>query len=119
MATPSRVETIFSAALGKNAGAERANYLVQACGADAGLRLKVERLLEAHPQAMDFLAEPAVDRGQFDSDAATDDLTSLAPPSGQERSPREREARTELNETLSNERGDDVEGALGSRSPGK
>ena len=43
-------------------------YLDQACGADAALRFRVERLLEAHPQAKDFLAQPAVDRDQFDSD---------------------------------------------------
>ena len=63
------MESIFFAALEKKTAAERADYLDQACGADAALRLRVERLLESHPQAMDFLAEPAVDRGQFDSDA--------------------------------------------------
>ena len=82
---------------------------IEACGGDDALRLQVERLLDAHPQAEDFLARPAVDREQFDSDAAADDRTSLAPPSGQERSPRDHRARSELNETLDQERGDDVE----------
>jgi hypothetical protein len=112
MSSPSRVESIFFSALEKKTTEERADYLDQACGGDAALRLRVERLLDAHPQAKDFLAEPAVDRGQFDSDAATLDLTSLPPPSGQERSPRDRGARTELNETLNRERGEDVESAL-------
>ncbi len=117
MSSPSRVESIFFAALEKKA-AERADYLDQACGADPALRFKVERLLESHPQAMDFLAEPAVDRGQFDSDAATADMTSLAPASGQEeRGPRDRGARTELNEMLGQERGDDVESALSFLQP--
>ena len=62
MVSPSRVESIFFAALEKKMAAERADYLDEACGADAALRLRVERLLDAHPQAKDFLAEPAVDR---------------------------------------------------------
>ena len=118
MASSSQVESIFFAALEKKAGAERTAYLDEACGADSALRFKVERLLESHPQAMDFLAEPAVDRGQFDSGAATQDMTSLAPASGQEeRGPRDRGARTELNETLSQERGEDLESALSFLQP--
>ena len=62
MSTPSRVESIFFAALGKKAIAERAGYLDQACGGDTELRRRVERLLEAHPQAADFMARPAVER---------------------------------------------------------
>jgi hypothetical protein len=62
MASSSQVESIFFAALEKEAGAERAAYLDEACGADAALRLRVDQLLEAHPLAVDFLAEPAVDR---------------------------------------------------------
>ncbi len=117
MSSPSRAESIFFAALEKK-GAERADYLDQACGADPALRFKVERLLESHPQAMDFLAEPAVDRGQFDSDAATCDMTGLAPANGQEeRGPRDRGARTELNEVLGQERGDVVERALSFLQP--
>ncbi|MGP0062475.1 MAG: protein kinase domain-containing protein, partial [Isosphaeraceae bacterium] len=62
MITPSQVESIFFAALDKKTTAERADYLDDACGDDAELRGRVERLLEAHPQAVDFLARPAVDR---------------------------------------------------------
>ena len=112
MASSSDVESIFFAALGKKTEAERADYVDQACGGDAALRLQVQRLLDAHPQAKDFLSHPAVDRGRFDSDAAADDLTSLAPPSGQERGPRDRRLRAELNETLNHDRGEDAESAL-------
>ena len=66
MASSSQVESIFFAALEKKAGAERSAYLEQACGGDSALRLRVEQLLEAHPQAQDFLAEPAVDRDPFE-----------------------------------------------------
>ena len=67
---------------------------------------------------MDFLAEPAVDRGQFDSDAANDDRTSLAPTNGQdEKNPHDPWARAELNETLSQEQGDDVETPLSFLKP--
>ena len=62
MSSPSRVESIFFAALEKKTAAERADYLDQACGGDAELRRRVERLLEAHPQAVDFMARPAVER---------------------------------------------------------
>ncbi len=118
MTSSSHVESIFFTALEKKAGAERTAYLDAACGADSALRQRVERLLESHPEAMDFLAEPAVDRGQFDSDAATHNITSLAAANGQEeRGPRDRGARTELNETLDQERGDDVESALSVLQP--
>jgi serine/threonine protein kinase/Leucine-rich repeat (LRR) protein len=118
MASSSQVESIFFEALEKKTAKERADYLDEACGADTALRLKVERLLESHPQAIYFLAEPAVDRRQFDSDAPSHDLTSLAPASGQEeRSPNDRRARAELNETLSQERGEDVESALSFLQP--
>ena len=66
MASSSQVESIFFAGLEKKAGAERSAYLEQACGGDSALRLRVEQLLEAHPQAQDFLAEPAVDRDPFE-----------------------------------------------------
>jgi serine/threonine protein kinase len=118
MTSSSQVESIFFEALERKTAKERADYLGEACGADSALRLKVERLLESHPQAIDFLAEPAVDRRQFDSDAPSHDLTSLAPASGQEeRSPIDRRARAELNETLSQERGEDVESALSFLQP--
>ena len=59
MSTPSQVETIFFGVLDRETAVERARYLDQACGGDAGLRRQVERLLEAHPQVADFLARHA------------------------------------------------------------
>ncbi len=76
--TPSQVESIFSAALEKKTAVERADYLEQACGSDAALRLRVERLLDAHPQAKDFLAQPAVDRPDFDSHDASEKFTNTS-----------------------------------------
>ena len=58
MASSSQVESIFFAALEKKTAAERAAYLDEACGGDAELRLRVERLLEAHPQARIFWPNP-------------------------------------------------------------
>jgi eukaryotic-like serine/threonine-protein kinase len=50
--------TIVAAAAQKPA-AERAAYLDEACGADADLRRKAERLLKAHDEAGEFLESPA------------------------------------------------------------
>jgi serine/threonine protein kinase len=80
----SRAESIFFTALEKNTAAERADYLDEACGGDAALRHKVERLLDALPQAMDFLAQPAVDRYQYDSDDAAENVTDFGPTGGPE-----------------------------------
>jgi hypothetical protein len=76
---PSQVESIFFAALEKESAAERAAYLDQACGGDDALRQRVERLLDAHPKAEDFLVQPAVDRREWDSIDTAEDLASLAP----------------------------------------
>ena len=63
MSTPSRVESIFFAALEQEDDRRsEPDYLDHACGGDAELRRRVERLLEAHPQAADFMARPAVER---------------------------------------------------------
>jgi serine/threonine protein kinase len=52
-------ETIFNEALAMPSAAERAGYLSGACGADADLRAKVERLLQAHERSGGFLpSEP-------------------------------------------------------------
>ena len=59
--TPSQVEAIFSAALIEKTAAERADYLARARGDNAKLRSRVERLLKAHPEAIDFLVQPAVE----------------------------------------------------------
>ena len=40
--------SIFEAAIEKGSPEERAAYLSQACGSDAGLRRQVEALLAAH-----------------------------------------------------------------------
>src|SRR4051812_45976790 len=63
---PSQVEAIFFAALDQKTAAARADYLARACGDNAKLRLRVERLLKAHPEAVDFLAQPAVERHQVE-----------------------------------------------------
>ncbi len=53
------VEALFFAALQKPTPQERAAYLERACGGDADLRQRVERLLAAHPQVGSFLEAPA------------------------------------------------------------
>src|SRR4051812_12277744 len=52
------VESIFFAALEKNTPEEGAAYLDEACGPDANLRQRVERLLSAHPKVGTFLRSP-------------------------------------------------------------
>jgi hypothetical protein len=106
MCSPSRVESIFFAALEKKTAAERADYLDQACGGDAPLRLRVEQLLEAHPLAVDFLAEPAVDRHRFNAHDATEEQTCLAPTSGPEASPGDPRTKPDMRETADRERGE-------------
>ena len=67
MSTPSQVESIFFAALSKNTAEERADYLNDACGGDAELRRRLERLLGAHPQAINFMARPAFEHPGSDA----------------------------------------------------
>jgi serine/threonine protein kinase len=55
---------IFVAALERDDPAERDAYLAQACGGDADLRLRVERLLRLHANAGSFLEQPAVAPGE-------------------------------------------------------
>jgi serine/threonine protein kinase len=57
-AAPPQVREIFLAAVEKPA-AERAAFLQEACGADAGLRQRVEALLHAHDQPGSFSAAAA------------------------------------------------------------
>jgi serine/threonine protein kinase/tetratricopeptide (TPR) repeat protein len=54
----SAVESIFLTALEKGSPAERAVYLDAACGRDTELRRHVERLLNAHENAGEFLQGP-------------------------------------------------------------
>ena len=56
----SAVESIFFAALEKASPEERAAYLDQACGQDAEMRRRVERLLSAHPKVGSFLQGPSL-----------------------------------------------------------
>jgi hypothetical protein len=50
-----QVMAIFCEALECRAPQERAAYLDQACGSDAGLRARVKALLRAHGEAGEFL----------------------------------------------------------------
>jgi serine/threonine protein kinase len=54
-AAESPAESIFFAALAKESPRERAAYLGEACGADADLRRRVDRLLQAQPKVGSFL----------------------------------------------------------------
>jgi serine/threonine protein kinase len=54
------VDAIFSEALQRAPGQERAAYLDGVCSGDAELRDRVERLLRAHGDAESFLESPAM-----------------------------------------------------------
>jgi serine/threonine protein kinase len=77
VSTPSQVEAIFFAALGKQTAEERADYLARACVDDAELRRRVERLLKAHPQAADFLARPAMERREVELSETVEDAGAI------------------------------------------
>ena len=71
MSEPTPLEAIFFAALQK-APAERVKYLDQACGGDADLHRRVDRMLAAQHEAASFLESPPV--------AVLDDpLATIAP----------------------------------------
>src|SRR5262245_1869827 len=78
------IDQIFADALQRTAGEERAGYLDTACGANIELRQRVERLLEAHAEAENFLESPATEvatsverlREQPSSEVALDFLTN-------------------------------------------
>ena len=57
MTDMSPAEAIFFAALEKTTPEQRAAYLDEACGNDADLRRRVDRLLAAHPQVGSFLGQ--------------------------------------------------------------
>ena len=82
-------ETLFTAALEKGKGAERATFLDVACAGDAAMRRRVEALLGSHEQA-GFLMMPAVQcaaellggegiSGQFDTGRTRSDDAVCAP----------------------------------------
>src|SRR5262249_13675394 len=98
MTERSPAEAIFFAALERATAEDRAAFLDEACGADEGLRRRVERLLAAHPQVDGFLECPIVGAAGLaalaahdGSDNSSDTLTGqsedrrsldfLAPPS--------------------------------------
>src|SRR5262249_60048936 len=56
-------ESIFLEALGKVDPSDRARFLDQACAGDAAQRQRIEKLLAAHPEAGNFLEQPAVPPG--------------------------------------------------------
>ena len=117
MSDPQRVESIFLAALDKKSAEERADYLDHACGADAALRQRVERMLDAHPRAVDFLAQPAIDRHELDWHEAAEGLIRMAPASGLETIPRDPMGRTDVIEPHGHGRGDDEDSALSFLQP--
>jgi serine/threonine protein kinase/Leucine-rich repeat (LRR) protein len=112
MASSSELESIFFAALEKQAGAERAAYLDVACGVDAALRLRAEKLLDSHPLALDFLAQPAVDRYRFNPHDETEEQTGLAPARGPGASPGCPKTEPDDRETADRKRSENVESAL-------
>ena len=57
--TPPDMQSIFGRALEIESAADRAAYLDQACGPDAGLRAEVEGLLAANGRAGEFMRRPA------------------------------------------------------------
>src|SRR5262249_26525431 len=69
----SPVESIYFAALARESPQERAAYLAEACGADADLRRRVERLLQAQQKVGSFFPGAAEPRG-----------ATVAPAGGQE-----------------------------------
>jgi len=68
------LQTLFNEALEREDPAERARFLDDACGADAALRERVEKLLSAHREAGGFFSQPSK-------------APSSAPPSGAVTSP--------------------------------
>ncbi len=61
VASESRAETIFFAALERSASAERERFVDESCAGDAELRRRVDRLLRAHPVVGSFLESAAPD----------------------------------------------------------
>jgi serine/threonine protein kinase len=62
-----RLDAIFCAAVAIGSDADRAAYLAQACGDDAQLRGRVEKLLEAHHRAGPAPAPPSYSAAESES----------------------------------------------------
>jgi tetratricopeptide (TPR) repeat protein len=72
MNASSAVEDVFLAALKRDGEAERAAYLMEACGDDTDLRRRVDRLLAAHARVGNFLEQPALElAGPTDQEPGT------------------------------------------------
>jgi serine/threonine protein kinase len=78
-ATPS-LDTVFCEAVEIADADARAAYLARVCGADAGLRQRVEALLAAHFQAGSFLDRPAEALAAFAACAAGNDPSDVQEP---------------------------------------
>src|SRR5690242_10103165 len=78
MPASSQLESIFFAALERTAE-ERTAFLDSTCRSDQELRQRVERLLQAHPKAVDFLSRPIVDRPRLDADSMLVPTTLIEP----------------------------------------
>ena len=63
------IEDILYTALAKESAAERAIYLSEVCGDDAGLRDEVESLLAVHESGVAFLERPVIDGESLPSTA--------------------------------------------------
>ena len=72
---PEESLTIFNNALDQPDPAARASYLNEACGTDAALRERVEKLLQAHDEAGGFFSQPLNPTASVQSTAATVRLT--------------------------------------------
>ena len=64
MNNPSKVESILLAALDKATPEARSAFLDDVCQDNPGLREQVNRLLSAHPKAVEFLEEPVAQIGE-------------------------------------------------------
>ena len=112
MTAPSQVEAIFFAALEEKITAERADYLDRACGEDAELRRRVERLLEAFPQALSFLARPAVELADIASRNTVGDTEGFSRASDKGSTNGAPAGRPWTVETLADDRGDEEDNVL-------
>ena|GEM_PF-5073961 len=71
MTESSRLDAIFAAAIELSRAQDRRSFIARACGADDGLRTRVEHLVAAHFRAADFLEQSApglddlLDQGQL------------------------------------------------------
>ena len=59
MSPDKSLQNLFNEALERPDAAERARFLDEACGADAALRERVEKLLRAHDEAGGFFSQPS------------------------------------------------------------